>query len=413
MIDKPKVDVRDTNPKRVNDSFRTLRAKVSGLGLIGSVFAGSVGLCVLMEERDAAVVVSIWFATLLSMGVLLLPAYIRYRRRVIQVLGFVGCALLLLLPRTEAARRVLPACGTVSGASVLCVCRALTILLSSSNAIAMTTWPRWRVLFYFCAFGWHDFRDAFVWRDGASVAVVRDLIYSQVRSVAMAAVCVCTAIFVVGRPQLNSFAWIDVAGLVVVVYLRGALCAVAFYNAFVALDVSLRLAYVLALDGVGVDSAFGTVRVRKGKDPSSPFYVLTMNCASVAAFWSRFWNRPVNSLLVNGVYVPLTSTLSCSKNVAIFTVFLVSGLGHLCACNAVGMPWWIQICMLSFFLVQPCFILIERHGLVGRFVRGPMFVFLVISSSAPLFIEPLFFLFDWGIALGEDIPAFLKHLSVA
>ena len=108
----------------------------------------------------------------------------------------------------------------------------------------------------------------------------------------------------------------------------------------------------------------------------------------------------MNRLLVDGVFNPLKGKVP--KFAAALVVFAVSGMGHLYACNATGMPTWTQLCMFSFFIVQPLFIFLQRKITV---LRGPVWTFLFLLSSAPLFTEPLLYLFGMGIRVSPDLKA--------
>ena len=108
----------------------------------------------------------------------------------------------------------------------------------------------------------------------------------------------------------------------------------------------------------------------------------------------------MNRLLVDGVFNQLKGKVP--KFAAALVVFAVSGMGHLNACNATGMPTWTQLCMFSFFIVQPLFIFLQRKITV---LRGPVWTFLFLLSSAPLFTEPLLYLFGMGIRVSPDLKA--------
>ena len=398
---------------KLAERFQRPVAIAGSVSMIVAVLASTLILCAHEEELKAAFLSACWFAVLLLLPTTLLPLAVKTPNQwfhPVTLLVILCCLGLLVIPRHEEIRRVLPACGTLSAASVLCVPRVLTVLFDREG---FREWSISRLVYYVCAFGWHDFRTAKLLQDpkGKMISI---LVVRQLSSIFVAFACVAV-VFVAGPPHLASSDIVDVLKLVSHVLFRGILSAGAFYNAFVALDASLRLSYVVLL-GVDVEAAFGVLdfpalssKTQLGRFLETLFYRLSFNCKSVASFWGRFWNRPVHALLANGVYMPLISA-GISERLATLCVFLVSGAGHLYACNAAGLATYTQICMLAFFLVQPLYISLERTPFFRRHLRGPTFVFFAVAASTPLFTEPLLGVFGYGIRVDPSMGT-LSRLS--
>ena len=401
------------NNNKLDHAFSTFYAKSIALALVFSVYASEMALS--YYENMAAmtfVLVTLWFAVLVSMGLFWLPNSKKYFW-----ICVLNCLLLLGIPRLEDLRSLLPVCGVIAAASVICVCRALTVMF---NPDAFAKWPAFRFFYYFCVFGtftttpslfthidtntqhthisgWHDFR---IIRPATKPKkTIRMLMWKQIRAGGM----VLFAVYIIvksGQPSLMDLEVSSVLRLVAHVLLRGLFGTYAFYNSFVSLDSGMRLQYVRFL-GIDVDSAFGSIIPRKELGVLGSYArKCTANCDSVAMMWGLFWNKPVNRLLVDGVYNPLKGKIP--KFACAFVVFAVSGFGHLYACNATGLPLWIQTCMFSFFMVQPMFIFLQRNI---SFLRGPVWTFFFLISSAPLFTESLLYLFGLGIRVSPELKA--------
>ena len=72
----------------------------------------------------------------------------------------INCVLLLgILVSFEAVRTLPPICGIIAAAAVICVSRALTVMSKPDSVCERG--PILRHLYYFCVFGWHDFRSKF------------------------------------------------------------------------------------------------------------------------------------------------------------------------------------------------------------------------------------------------------------
>lgn len=110
------------------------------------------------------------------------------------------------------------------------------------------------------------------------------------------------------------------------------------------------------------------------------------NSNSFGIFWSKKWDRPMQSILYYGVFQPLRKSLGCSMSISIFSVFLVSGGIHTLGVAACG---WISfrscMMMMSFFIVQAVFVLIEGSL---KIVPGMVATQTMIWISSPLFVVP-------------------------
>ena len=106
----------------------------------------------------------------------------------------------------------------------------------------------------------------------------------------------------------------------------------------------------------------------------SPF-----SAKSVKDFWVR-WDKPVQSILRDSVYIPLRRRLGAPA--AIMATFITSGILHSYGLVLGGCTTGPAFSMLLFFVIQPLVMRIEIER------RWPLFVFYLLPT-APLFLYPL------------------------
>jgi hypothetical protein len=142
----------------------------------------------------------------------------------------------------------------------------------------------------------------------------------------------------------------------------GAALGLSFFN---AMDSAMKLVYIHCCN-VKVQGLFGDFsRVH-----------------TLRTFWGQYWNIPIIDLLGNGVYKPLAGATGSS--LAKVAVFAVSGMGHTYALNCIGQPRWVQVSIMSFFLLQvPVLALEAALGL-----RGKAWTLGALAMCLPLAIEP-------------------------
>ena len=147
--------------------------------------------------------------------------------------------------------------------------------------------------------------------------------------------------------------------------MRWSLGSALMFAFFHLIDAAMRVAYACCC-GVKVESIFGDLsRVN-----------------SLRSFWAHYWNRPIISLLGNGVYAPLRPIVGAP--LAKLAVFIASGLGHTYALNCTGSPLWIQASVMMFFVYQVPLLWVEA----STGLRGKLWVFMALASGCPLFVEP-------------------------
>jgi len=271
--------------------------------------------------------------------------------------------------------------GASASASVVLLSRGLCVLRDPSN---FKSWSRWRFMFYFTCFGWHDFRTAKRAKGVSSSRMLSMFCLALLTMVSLAG-----GIIVLGRPSFTD----GVMPLLIKVYLRGALGSGCLMAAFCVFDLKCRLIYLLVLQ-IEVQKVFGEVPVVGAVGRCRAWMLWLMgNCTSLRQFWGSMWNQPVHRLLADGVYRPLRAA-KCHPQLCVLMVFGTSGAGHLYAINAMGMPLWAQVSILSFFLVQPLLLELERR----LEIRGEVPLFLMLTSFACLFVEPMLFCCSFGFA---------------
>ena len=264
--EQSKGSVGETNMKSKNDdietSFSSFGARVIALSLVFSVFASECALSYVMNvEPIVYALLVLWYFTLVTMGLFWIPNSKKY-----YAVCCINCVLLLGIPRLEAFRTLPPICGIIAAAAVICVCRALTVM---SNPDQFASWSNFRHLYYFCVFGWHDFRSIRKVDKSNRKTLIRTLMWGQMQGGVMALV----GIFLLGstgQPTLSDLEISSVFRLIVQVLARGFFGAYTFFNSFVSLDNGMRMQYVQFL-GIDVDSAFGTIVPRKKLNALSEF----------------------------------------------------------------------------------------------------------------------------------------------
>ena len=282
------VETRSRGEKTKNDdietAFSSFGARVIALSLVFSVFASECTLSYTMNvEPIVYALLLLWYFTLVTMGLFWIPNSKKY-----YVVCCINCVLLLGIPRLEAFRTLPPICGIIAAAAVICVCRALTVM---SNPDQFASWSNFRHLYYFCVFGWHDFRSIRKVDKSNRKTLIRTLMWGQMRGGVMALV----GIFLLGttgQPTLSDLEFSSVLRLIIQVLARGFFGAYTFFNAFVSLDNGMRMQYVQFL-GIDVDSAFGTIVPRKKLSALSEF-ARKCTCVYIHSSTSP-WKSPSHS----------------------------------------------------------------------------------------------------------------------
>jgi len=130
----------------------------------------------------------------------------------------------------------------------------------------------------------------------------------------------------------------------------------------------------------------------------TPLNLQALSASSLAEFWGKRWDTGLQPVLYYNGYYPCRS-LGFSKNIATFTTFCLSGIGHCCLFQALGATNFNLFLMLLFFVVQPLLLLLERKA--WNLFSLPKRKFFVISGllATPLFGLPLVQVIEDSIAV--------------
>jgi hypothetical protein len=364
----------------------------------------------------------LWYSVICWQAVVIIPEIFRRHAAceyvgVYKYLAMLSLGMLLGIPRLERVRAIPPVAAAMASAGVIQFSRTFSILhprayieyqelLRKKDVVVprFHEWPLTRTVLYYCAFGWHDFRKVSALTNVEVRATLTkelyDALFRAVGGLAVGAV----AVFLLGRPDARHFTDFTNEAFAsqfctgcLHVYLRAVLAGITMRQGFLCFDLFSRMAYTSL--GLLVDPIFGTIELRENNDKSPPFlatfkrffFHVTSNCSTVRQFWGQHWNIPVHVMLVEGVYIPMKRR-GWSTSAASFSVFVVSGLGHVYSLNALACPMWTQLCMMVFFVVQPILIHIEKLFVI----RHPAFVFGSLSLLLCFFVEPLLFVVGYG-----------------
>ena len=211
----------------------------------------------------------------------------------------------------------------------------------------------------------------------------------------------CTAIVMLcGAPHARDIDGPDatfVSGALFIAHVlsRGILVGATFKCGFHCFDSIVRL-FLLFVLGIECEGLFGKVREPKGlaswKTAAFP-RTLSSGNTLIQEFWGYHWNRPINRILRDLVFLPSMPYLG--KLGAVFLTFFVSGATHLYPLFASGVarPWMIACCM-SFFMMQPILIVVET-GIPA--LRSCWWVVATLSITVCFFVEPMLTVCGRGI----------------
>ncbi|KAH9252090.1 hypothetical protein BASA81_010072 [Batrachochytrium salamandrivorans] len=300
-----------------------------------------------------------WHASLWTM-----PHYWVHRPKTpFNVAGFLATlGVLVLQPHTEICKRV-PYVGAVHGsASVITTVRCLQYYLNTED---FKDWKPWRRMFFISAWGWHDFRDLKHFEeDEVKVKLAAEL----KRLAKWVSILLATVVFhkCWGKPD-------DAV--------REGLAKLKFYLARWFVGWWTLLAWFNVMDAFPRSLHFWADQHELRHISDDPW-----NAEDLKEFWRR-WNIPVQDMLINGVYLPISKRTwlgAYRKQVAKFLVFFMSAAGHTYAISCGGLERRYLVAMMGFFMAQVPLIGLEN---LGGF-KGLTWMFAAEIPFAPLFIEP-------------------------
>eukprot|EP00438_Fugacium_kawagutii_P001694 Skav202608 [mRNA] locus=scaffold2348:169098:170192:+ [translate_table: standard] len=343
----------------------TLAITVFSLTLLGLFVAAAVAAESFWEFWG----VVLWPACLLWMNLcVLVPNKKTVQRRLCTGLGSLA---LFVLPRTDLCRK---GPGVIIGgggraATIMVTSRALQLLgrleaSERSEGDPSGAWGRWRRFYHMACLSWHDVDrvKALEYAEHKShyCSVLWDLMLAVIGSV----VCGVALHFLPGAAAL--IGWAACMSLVCCFGAGSVICG--FYT--------VDRAYLF------LQSYFNQLGVQSIMGPG------LWQSRTVKDFW-RQWDLPVQRMLAQGVFRPLRK-FGISTGLAVFAVFLVSGLGHTWPLMCVGAGGKQVAMMLMFFVSQ--IIPMKLESFLHIESRG--WVYAVELLLSPLFVLPLLQLGD-------------------
>lgn len=168
--------------------------------------------------------------------------------------------------------------------------------------------------------------------------------------------------------RLPFIIWGDFAGGWACIVTRWLLAGVFFYNSLHMLDLIYRVP-LLGFEGIHV--------VATHDNP--------IMATNLSDFWGRKWDKAVQMMLKDVVYTPIFDLYGLQA--AVWLTFAASGVLHVYALLWAGCSWLLCGYMLVFFILQPILLELDRK------FKLPWFPLL--SSTAPLFLEPFLTIAGW------------------
>ena len=274
-----------------------------------------------------------------------------------------GYALLAYLPLLSPLGRLPPIAASMGASGVFQTLRGLTMFFPADDG-EFEGWPRWRFYYYYIGLGWHDLRTASVSRPASRLRSEAQAIVLDFAKAVGVAACCTGVVMLCGAPHARDIVAPDAtlaSGTLFVLHVlsRGCLVGATFKCGFHCFDSIVRL-YLLLVLGIECEGLFGKVREPKGlaswKTAAFP-RILSSGNTLVQEFWGyrehhQFpcskqlgstthlhthlffayfrpdWNRPINRILRDLVFLPSMPYLG--KLGAVFLTFFISGATHLC-----------------------------------------------------------------------------------
>jgi len=269
---------------------------------------------------------------------------------------------LLAQPHMEISRKV-SYIGAIHGsASVIVTSRALQYWFNQEE---FKGWKAWRRMFFVSAWGWHDFRQI-------KYVGTTKLRAELERMAKWGSILAATVAFHVwwGKPaDLGNYKSAFTYKVLKFFFFRWAVGFWTLLAWFNVMDTFPRALHFWA-DGHELRHI--------SEDP--------WGARTLKDFWGRRWNVPVQDMLVQGVFRPISKAkwLPMRKTIAKLSVFVVSALGHTYAISCGGSPWSHLRSMFAFFMAQ-----IPMLALEDTFkMEGLGWMLAAELPLAPLFIEP-------------------------
>ena len=133
-----------------------------------------------------------------------------------------------------------------------------------------------------------------------------------------------------------------------------------------------------------------------------PFFQSPYRSRSVNEFWTKRWNIPASEIFRRYTFAPIARR---NITLALLMTFVISAIAHVLLTYVALGRCGISLVCGSFFLLQPIIIAVERKLAVRRWpnLARRAWTFLVLAITAPLIIEPLLQILQFGPAAPVNI----------